>query len=114
MANEQTRPNFFRLLDLDPGAPWSEGKFEEALKQKRGQWSRDASGIAKTALAAQKNLRLIPDIRRVMLDPVLRKAEAQTAKQEQHSERKERLQKFEKEIELAQEKGYLEESGLGW
>jgi len=112
MANEQTRQSFFILLGLDPNEAWSESKFEEALKKKRGQWSMDASGVAKTALSAQKNLRLIPEIRKVMLDPLLRKAEAQAAKQERTSGRKEKIQKFEKEIAIAQKKGYLEETEL--
>jgi hypothetical protein len=94
--NKATRPNFFLLLDLNPDAPWSDAVYEKALTSKRGRWGRDStSGVGQSVLLAQKYLRLIPEIKRIMEDPKERTLEAVAARAALAEEKKKRQAEFE-------------------
>ena len=106
------RPNFFILLGLNPDAVWNQVTFENALREKRNQWSRDGQGVAKKALVAQQNLALIPDIRKVLEEPKLREEEAAQARVELASGRKARYEEFEKQLAYINAKDTLEQAEL--
>ena len=108
MAGGTTRPNYFILLGLDPDAPWDATKFDAALKAKTSNWSRLSLGIGTKAIAAQKNREMIPDIKRVMEDQMLRNAEAAAAKKEQGTALEGIRAKFDQQLALAEARGYLE------
>ncbi len=112
MGTDTTKPNFFILLGLNPDEFWDQAKFERVLREKRTQWSLDSSGVAKKAIAAKKNLELIPEIKQVMDDPAQRGAQAAAARAELASGNQEKIKKFEAQLKLAEAKGYLEESEL--
>src|SRR5437870_12312326 len=98
MSTDKTTPNFFILLGLSPDERWDPAKFEQVYREKRIEWSRQSSGVAKKALAAKKNLELLPEIRRVMEDPALREEQATAARAELASDKKAALERFEKEF----------------
>ena len=112
MTTENTTPNFFTLLGLNPDDPWDETRFEQALRDKRTAWSRQGSSIGVKALQAKKNLELVPAIRRVMADPELRADQATEAKTVLLDRRKTRIDSFERQLALAEAKGYIEEGEL--
>ena len=112
MSTDNTRPNFYILLGLNPDESWDQAKFERVLREKRTQWSLDGSGVAKKAIAAKNNLELIPEIKQVMEDTAQRSAEAAAARTELASGSREKVTKFEDQLKLAEAKGYLEEAEL--
>src|SRR5438128_4370181 len=110
MSTDKTTPNFFILLGLNPDEHWDPAKFEQVYREKRIEWSRQGSGVAKKALAAKKNLELLPEIRRVMEDPALRETQAVAARAELSSEHKAALERFEKELAYLNAKEYIEQA----
>ncbi|MFL5627808.1 MAG: hypothetical protein ACJ788_19685, partial [Ktedonobacteraceae bacterium] len=99
-ANTTTpsRPNFFILLGLNPNAVWDQVTFENALRDKRNEWSRQGAGVAKKALAAKQNLAHISKIKEIMADEKKREEEAAAARAILTSERQARLDEFEKQL----------------
>lgn len=112
MATENATPNFFILLGLDPDAPWNQGAFEHLIDAKQSEWSIQSGGVGAKAITAQKNRELIPEIKRVMSDPALRNALAAAAKKERTASNKDRIEVFERQLAIAQAKGYLEKAEL--
>jgi hypothetical protein len=73
------RPNFFQLLDLEPSQDdWA--TIEKRIREKQLQWARDTSGSKKVRFEAKRNLGLIAEMRRVLADAGLRRAEAEAAR----------------------------------
>ncbi len=107
-----TNLNFFILLGLDPDAPWNQGAFEHLIDAKQSEWSIQSGGVGARAITAQKNRELIPEIKRVMSDPALRNALAAAAKKERTASNKDRIEIFERQLAIAQAKGYLEQAEL--
>ncbi len=71
------RENFYLLLKLSTDPPENDPEvIEKAIKKQQTQWSRFRNHPTK-AIRAQKNIDLIPEIRRIMLDQTLRENEAQ-------------------------------------
>lgn len=112
MSTDKTQPNFFILLGLNPDEGFDQAKFEQVLREKRLEWSRQSSGIAKKALAAQKNLELLPEIRRIMEDTAQREVQAQEARAELASGKQTVLERFEKDMAYINAKEYVEQSEL--
>jgi hypothetical protein len=102
MSSTVSRPNFFLLLGLEPesqsDAAWDQAAFEQVLKKKRNEWSRQSAGVAKKALVAKQNLALIPKIQEVMADPKLRMQEARAARLELAAVRRKEFEQFEKQL----------------
>ena len=75
--------NYFILLGLsfDP-IETDEEKIEEAINKKMQQWQNESKNPRK-AIIAKENMALIPEIKKVMLDPKLREQEAKKALSEQ-------------------------------
>lgn len=112
MTIESTRPNYYTLLGLHPDEKWDQTKFEQALRDKRIEWSRQGNGVAKKALLAKQNLARLPDIQQVMQDETLREAEAKAARADLASGRKAELDRFDHELAYFNAKEYVEQSEL--
>lgn len=108
MTADTTKPNFYLLLGLNPDETWDQTKFERVVRERASEWSRQGSGIGAKALSSRRYIELLPEIRRVMEDPVLRDAEAAAARSELAAIKQSRIEEFEKSLELAQAKGHLE------
>lgn len=104
----ENTPNFYILLGLSPYDEWVPDKFVETLKEKRNKWSRESTGFGPKALAAKKNLALIPDIERVMGDVTQRALQARSAKEILAKEHQEQLVAFEQRLTDVGQKGYFE------
>ena len=98
MTTSPPRPNFFLLLGLNPDAVWNQAQFENVLKDKINQWARDSAGVAKKALTAKTYRALVPKIREVMADPVLRAQEAAAARAELAKDQQARKEQFEQQL----------------
>lgn len=73
------RENFYLLLELPVDPPEEDiKKIEAAIKKKQALWSRVRNHPTK-GLKAQRYIGLIPEIKKVMSDPELRKKEAGAA-----------------------------------
>lgn len=108
-----TRPNFFILLDLNPDAPWSDAVYEKALIDKRSRWGRDSTaGVGSRVLQAQRYLRLIPEIKKVMEDPQERDREAVEARALLMQEKKQRQADFETRLAFLNAKTFIAQDEL--
>src|SRR5262249_8901108 len=114
MAGEKasSTPNFFDLLGLNSLDPWDEEKFKQALEAKRSEWARKSNMVGNVAMTAKRNLALYPEIQRVMSDPVLRNQQVAAAQKEHEAQRKEKLEEFNRQVEIALGKGFLEQAEL--
>ena len=71
------RDNYYILLELDPSVR-DEASINDAISNKAGQWSRDRNH-PRNGTVAQKYLAMLPDIKKVLLNPVARNTEADAA-----------------------------------
>jgi len=109
MTTDNTKPNFYILLELNPDESWDRTKFEQALNQKKAQWAGDALTIGKRAQLGKWYLSLVPEIRRTMEDPELRAIEALLAQVELATRKEERREEFERALAYINAKNSLEE-----
>jgi hypothetical protein len=99
------RPNFFELLGLDPerDADWK--VIEERIEAKKRDWARDGQSSPKKRQEAKRNMDLLPEIRRVLEDPALRRQEAEAARRLHREARKTRDNELAGWIELLRASG---------
>lgn len=110
MAGEQTsKPNFFILLGINPDAPWDQAKFEATLEDKRKEWSRKSSAVGNVRIEAQRNLALYGEIKVVMSDETQRDLQAASARKERAAGQSDKIEKFERDLEMLAGKGFLEQ-----
>ena len=109
MTTEGSRPNFFILLGLDPEGPWDPAAFVRAFEDARELWSRQRNGIKThtTTVEARRNLTLVREIERVMLDPEARDAERRTAAAERADELRQQRGRLSERVDLMLAKGFL-------
>src|SRR5581483_7772762 len=114
MAGEQTpsTPNFFVLLGLHPDDPWDDKHFEQVLEAKRSEWARKSNSIGSTAMEAKRNLARYAEIRRVMMDPTTRTLQVAEAKKVLAADSKTKIELFERQLDIAARKGFLEQAEL--
>ncbi|WP_103339977.1 zinc ribbon domain-containing protein [Amycolatopsis sp. CA-126428] len=109
MANSN-RPNYFLLLDIDPGARWTGAVFETRLRAKRSEWSKLVlNGVknSRKVMDAQWAINHTDDIKRVMVDPVLREQEHADARRRLEDERERLRVAFEHDLRIMMSKGFL-------
>lgn len=94
MINDDTRPNFYLLLGLNPDESWNQSDFEHILFEKRDE------------------LNIFPEIRRIMLDPVKRAMEAAEARELLASQKRDRLKEFEIQLSFLNAQTNLEGAKL--
>ena len=109
MTHDGPRPNFFAILGLDPRAPWDQRAYVSALDEKKRQWSKQRSGIKThpATVEAQRNLTLVRDIERVMLDTTAREEERKAAVAAVIDERRQRATRIAKRVDRMLAKGFL-------
>lgn len=106
------RINFFQLLELRIQPPESDPDvIDAAIKHKQSEWSRLRNHPTK-GMVAKQNINLLPEIRRVMLDPTLRSKEAAAAAAELRQRQKAKIAKLDDHIRLLGAKGDLSEADL--
>ncbi|MBO3459015.1 zinc ribbon domain-containing protein [Aetokthonos hydrillicola Thurmond2011] len=110
---ENSRPNFFILLDIDPTQPWSDFSFQEKLDLKRAEWTKKAKN-PKNRLKYESYNRLVPQIKAVMGDVEQRKKEAAAAIQQQSLAQQKCLEEFQNELKLIAVKGYITDDEVSY
>ncbi len=105
-----SRENFYTILELSPEENNKE-IITKAIKKKQAEWSRLRNHPSKGRIA-QKNLSLLRDIKKVMLDDNLRAKEAQALLKETQKDKKKLEEDLNKQIELLSSKGKIYKSEL--
>jgi len=101
------RENFYILLELAIDPPETDPKtIEAALSRKQAEWSRLRNHPSK-GLQAQKNIILIPEIRRVMSDAKLRAQELKAALASRQKDKESKHTEIDRHIELLMGKGFI-------
>ncbi|MBU2490012.1 MAG: DUF1566 domain-containing protein, partial [Proteobacteria bacterium] len=101
------RENFYYLLELSVDPPEENpARIEEAIKKMQAQWSRFRNHPTK-GLQAKGYIGLIPEIRRVMLDPELRRSEAEAAVGQAQGREDEKYTELDRHIAIHLSKGYV-------
>ena len=100
-----SRPNFYILLNLDPNARWDDAAYHKALQAARAEWTR-LSRTPHRATESKRNLELVPKIREVMNDPVLRQNEAEEATRLLKDQTQQAQRQFDERLGLLQAKGF--------
>ncbi|MEZ4527595.1 MAG: DUF1566 domain-containing protein [Desulfobacterales bacterium] len=99
--------NFYLLLELSADPPEENPEIiEEAIKTKQALWSKQRNHPTKGTLA-QQYIGLIPEIRKVMTDPKLRRQEALKAKKIFLEKEKRAYSKIDRHIGLFMSKGNI-------
>jgi hypothetical protein len=94
------RPNFFLLLDLDPGIDdWQ--VIAPHIQERRHAWARDRSqGSPKLRRRAEMGLGLLPEIESVLKNPETRRLEAKEARRQRQQEDAIRLRELDGAIDV--------------
>jgi len=101
------RENFYILLALSVNPPEDDQKIIElAIKQKQSEWSRLRNHPTK-ALKAKQYIGMLPEIRRIMNDPELRKAEASNAIKILSKKAVEKFSVIDRHIAICMSKGFI-------
>ncbi|MGE0084657.1 MAG: DUF1566 domain-containing protein [Desulfococcaceae bacterium] len=104
--------NFYLLLELSTDPPEENPEIiEEAIKSKQALWSKQRNHPTRGTLA-QQYIGLIPEIRKVMSDPKLRRMEAQKAKKIFLEKEKGVFSKIDRHIGLFMSKGDISKSEI--
>ncbi|MCD6224853.1 MAG: DUF1566 domain-containing protein [Deltaproteobacteria bacterium] len=101
------RKNFYILLDLSINPPEDDQKIIElTIKKKQAEWSRFRSHPTK-GLKAKQYIDLLPEIRRIMSDPELRKTEASNATKFLLKKAGEKFSVIDRHIAICMSKGFI-------
>ncbi len=101
------RENFYILLDLSLDPPQTDPDvIKEAIKKKKAEWSKLRNHPTK-GLQAQKNISLISEIEKVMLDPQLRAQELEAAKGVIKKGKESKYPEIDRHIDILMGKGYI-------
>ncbi|MFO8083671.1 MAG: DUF1566 domain-containing protein [Desulfobacterales bacterium] len=106
------RDNFFIILDLSVDPPQMDPvAIEEAIKRKQTEWSRLRNHPTK-GIQAQKYIGIIPEIRKVMMNPELRKKEAKSALEIIRKKEASKFSEIDRHLELLMSKGFIKEEEI--
>ncbi|MBI5846038.1 MAG: DUF1566 domain-containing protein [Deltaproteobacteria bacterium] len=101
------RENFYDLLELSVDPLEEDPRvIEEAIKKKQAQWSRFRNHPTK-GIQAKKFIGFLPEIRRIMMDPELRKEEARHAAIQQSAKAEEKFVSVDRHLSIQMSKGYI-------
>lgn len=99
--------NYYLILKLSINPPENDPKvIEDAIAKKQTEWSRYRNHPTKATLA-QKYIGLLPQIRKVMSDPELRKKEAQKAQELMAKKEREKFWKIDRHLGIFLSKGHI-------
>ena len=106
------RENFYLLLNLPLDPPEKDSKkIEAAINLMRATWSRYRNHPSK-GIQAKKFIGMIPEIRKVMGDPLLRKKEAELALDLLKQKKKEKFAQVDRHLQLRMSKGFISEKEI--
>ena len=106
------RENFYLLLDLPIDPPEENAEnIQRAITAWQAKWSRYRNHPTKS-LEAKQYIGMIPEIRRVMLDPDLRRQEATRAAKESHRQLAQKFAEIDRHIDIRMSKGYVTDEEL--
>jgi len=101
------RENFYILLDLSINPPETDAAvIKQTIKKKQAEWSKLRNHPTK-GLQAQKNISLIPEIEKVMLDPQLRAEELEAAKNIIKQGKESKYPEIDRHIDILMGKGFI-------
>ena len=100
------RLNFFDLLEINPADSLSEADLDALLARKGAEWTKKARN-PKVGVQFTGYRQLIPDIRKVMLDPAQRRAEADAYHVLMKAKKEAAIQQLEISAGLDAAKGYI-------
>ncbi|MBL0700795.1 MAG: DUF1566 domain-containing protein [Desulfosarcina sp.] len=101
------RKNFYILLDLSIDPPEDDQKIIElTIKKKQAEWSRFRNHPTK-GLKAKQSIDLLPEIRRIMKDPELRKTEASNAVKFLSKKAGEKFLVIDRHLDICMSKGFI-------
>lgn len=103
-----SRENFFNILELSPNEN-NEEIITKAMKKKQAEWSKLRNHPSKGRIA-QKNLSLLKDIKKIMLNSDLRAKEAKSLLKETQKNQHNLEAELNKQIELLSSKGKIYKS----
>ncbi len=106
VTDQNQRPNYFELLEIDPDAPWSDSTFQIQLNRKKAEWTRGGKH-PNHALRYRNYLDQVNDITAVMTNPVRRTAEQEAARVIRAQTTRETERRFQQDIDLRAAKGFL-------
>src|SRR6056297_4322796 len=101
------RENFYILLELSIDPPETDpAVIEKQIKKKKAEWSKLRNHPTK-GLQAQKNISLIPEMEKVMLDPQLRAEELEAAKGAIQKGKENKYPEIDRHIDILMGKGFI-------
>jgi hypothetical protein len=101
------RENFYILLDLSIDPPETDSAvIEKQIRKKKAEWSKLRNHPTK-GLQAQKNISMIPEIEKVMLDPQKRAEELEAAKGEVRKDKESKYPEIDRHIDILMGKGFI-------
>src|SRR6056297_4161252 len=101
------RKNFYILLELSLDPPETDpAVIEKQIRKKKAEWSKLRNHPTK-GLQAQKNISLIPEMEKVMLDPEKRAEELEAAKGEIRKGKESKFPEIDRHIDILMGKGYI-------
>ncbi len=101
------RENFYILLDLSIDPPETDAAvIEKQIRKKKAEWGKLRNHPTK-GLQAQKNISLIPEIEKVMLDPKLRAEELEAAKAVLKKGKESKYPEIDRHIDILMGKGFI-------
>jgi hypothetical protein len=107
LTTDMERENYYLLLELSTDPPENDVKvIEEAIKKKQNQWSRYRNHPTK-AIQSKRYIHMIPEMRKIMADPELRKKEAEDAKLLLEEKEKAKYDGIDRHISLLMSKGSI-------
>lgn len=101
------RENFYILLELSLEPPETNAEvIWEAIQNKKAAWSRLRNHPTK-GLSAQKNINLLPEIQRVMMNNELREKEVLDALEIQKQGKENKFSEIDRHLDILMGKGYV-------
>ncbi|ACK73980.1 hypothetical protein PCC7424_5402 (plasmid) [Gloeothece citriformis PCC 7424] len=76
--SEVSRPNFYKLLEIDPSLPWSDEEFRNIITNKQKEWTKKAKN-PQYKQECNGYLQMVQLIEQVMSDPESREQEKKQA-----------------------------------
>jgi len=106
------RENFYILLELSLQPPETDAEvIWEAIQNKKADWSRLRNHPTK-GLQAQKNINLIPEIQRVMMNNELREKEVLNALEILKKRKKNKFVEIDRHVDMLMAKGFIDKEEI--
>ncbi len=106
------RENYYLLLELSVDPPEQDTKvIAAAVREKQAEWSRNRNHPTKS-MQAKRYIGMLPDIKRIMIDPKLRKQEAEAAVTRMKKSETDLLDRVDRHLALLMTKGRVTKKEL--